>query len=446
MPQNEIKIPRIIIAGTHSGCGKTTVATGLMGALSARGLTVQPFKVGPDFIDPTHHTSICGRGSRNLDPYMMGKDEVVNTFIQASEGADIAVIEGVMGLHDGVEGTGESSTADVAQILSCPTILVCDVKGMSRSVHAMILGYTTYDPKVTFAGVIYNRGGSDHHREMIGSAERVQSLGWIPRRDELQVKSRHLGLAMAGEEEGLQKSGAIVEECCTIDRIIQAASSAPPLQKRYEDMSEREGQVQIGVAMDAAFCFYYAENFRKLRRAGADLIFFSPMTDHLPDVDALYLGGGYPELHAAALEKNSSRQEIRKAADAGLPIFGECGGLVYLSRSLRTVEGSYAGVGVIPGDAEMKNRFQALGYVDGTVAGDYPLFPQDLSFRGHEFHYSILHPDNDCRYAFTLKRGKGIMDGKDGIIEGNTIAGYTHVYFTERFAEAFVAMAEKNKT
>jgi cobyrinic acid a,c-diamide synthase len=446
MQHNQVHIPRIIIAGTHSGCGKTTVATGLMGALSARGLTVQPFKVGPDFIDPTHHTSICGRASRNLDPYMMGKDEVVNTFIQASEGADIAVIEGVMGLHDGVEGTEESSTADVAEILSCPVILVCDVKGMSRSVHAMILGYTSYDPKVTFAGVIYNRGGSDHHREMIRYAEQVTALGWIPRRDELQVKSRHLGLTMAGEEEGMQNSGAIVEECCDIDRIIQAASSAPSLQKRYDDEDEREGKIQIGVAMDAAFCFYYAENFRRLRRAGAELTFFSPMTDHLPDVEALYLGGGYPELHAAALEKNPCRQEIRRAADAGLPIFGECGGLVYLSRSLWTAEGTYAGVGMIPGDAEMKTRFQALGYVDGTVAIDCPLFPQGLSFRGHEFHYSILNPDNDCRYAFTLKRGKGIIDGQDGIIEANTIAGYTHIYFTDRFAEAFVGMAEKNKT
>ncbi len=439
-------IPRIIIAGTHSGCGKTTIATGLMGALVARGLVVQPFKVGPDFIDPTHHTEICWRSSRNLDPFMMGKDEVLRTFISASEGADIAVIEGVMGLHDGVDGTGESSTADVARILSCPVILTCDVKGMSRSVHAMILGYTTYDPAVSFAGVIYNRGGSDRHREMIGSDKMLQSLGWIPRRDELQVESRHLGLTMAGEGEGMQASRTIVEECCDIEGIIQAASAAPPLRQGIDDESEDEMHIRIGVAMDAAFCFYYAENFTKLRRAGADLAFFSPITDPLPDVDALYLGGGYPELHAAALERSPCRQQIQKAADNGLPIFGECGGLVYLSRSLKTEEGRFAGAGVIPGDAEMKSRFQALGYVDGAVTGDAALLPANLGFRGHEFHYSALYPDSGCRYAFTLKRGTGIIDGKDGIIEGNTIAGYTHVYFTRRFADAFVWMATRRQS
>lgn len=440
------QIPRIIIAGTHSGCGKTTIATGLMGALAARGLVVQPFKVGPDFIDPTHHTGICGRSSRNLDPFMMGKDEVLRTFISASEGADIAIIEGVMGLHDGVEGTAESSTADVARILSCPVILTCDVKGMSRSVHAMILGYTTYDPKVFFAGVIYNRGGSDHHREMIGTDRNLQSLGWIPRRDELQVKSRHLGLMMAGEGEGMQESRKIIEECCDIGRIIEAASAAPPLRTIFDDECECKPHIRIGVAMDAAFCFYYTENFTKLRRAGADLTFFSPITDPLPDVDALYLGGGYPELHAAALEKSPCRNDIRKAADNGLPIFGECGGLIYLSRSLKTAEGKYAGVGAIPGDTEMMNRFQALGYVDGIVTGDSSLLPANLGFRGHEFHYSALYPDSGCRYAFTLTRGKGIMDGKDGIVEGNITAGYTHIYFTRRFAEAFVAMATRRQS
>lgn len=440
------RIPRIIIAGTHSGCGKTTIATGLMGALAARGLVVQPFKVGPDFIDPTHHTEICGRSSRNLDPFMMGKDEVLRTFISASEGADIAVIEGVMGLHDGVDGTGESSTADVARILACPVILACDVKGMSRSVHAMILGYTTYDPAVSFAGVIYNQGGSDRHREMIGSAGKLQSLGWIPRRDELRVESRHLGLTMAGEGEGLLESRRIVEECCDIEGIIQAASAAPPLRQRIDDETDSEMRVRIGVAMDAAFCFYYTENFTKLRRAGAELTFFSSIADPLPDVDALYLGGGYPELHAAALERSPCRQQIQKAADNGLPIFGECGGLVYLSRSLKTEEGTFAGAGVIPGEAEMKRRFQALGYVDGAVTGDATILPANLGFRGHEFHYSALYPDSDCRYAFTLKRGKGIMDGKDGIIEGNTIAGYTHVYFTRRFADAFVWMATKRQS
>ncbi len=446
MPKREIRIPRIIIAGTHSGCGKTTIATGLMGALAARGLTVQPFKVGPDFIDPTHHTEICGRGSRNLDPFMMGRDEVLRTFVSASEGADIAVIEGVMGLFDGVDGTAESSTADVAKILSSPVILACDVKGMSRSVHALILGYTAYDPDVPFAGVIYNRGGSDRHRRMIGTDQDLQTLGWIPRRDDLQVKSRHLGLTMAGEGEGMRASRTVVEECCDLEEIIRAASAAPPLLQQVDDVSNANTRVRIGVAMDAAFCFYYAENLTKLRRAGADLTFFSPMTDPLPDVDALYLCGGYPELYAEALEKSPCRHQIRRAADNGLPIFGECGGLIYLSRSLQTHERTSAGVGAISADALMKSRFQALGYVDGTVTGDASRLPGSLNFRGHEFHYSAITPDTDCRYAFSLRRGKGIMDGKDGIIEGNTIAGYTHVYFTQQFADALLRFAGTNRS
>ena len=443
LSDNQIHIPRIVIAGTHSGCGKTTVATGLMGALTARGLKVQPFKVGPDFIDPTHHTAICGRSSRNLDPYMMGKDEVMRTFTSASEGADIAVIEGVMGLHDGIDGTGISSTADCAKILSSPIILVCDVKGMSRSVHALIMGYTGFDPAVTCSGVIYNRGGSERHRSMIRLEETIPSFGWIPRNDSLTVGSRHLGLAMAGEGEGMEKTSAVIEECCEIEGIIKAASAAPPLPMRREEGSSESGKVRIGVAMDQAFCFYYAENLTRLRRAGADLIFFSPMTNHLPDVDCLYLGGGYPELYAKALEESPCRQEIQKAAEGGLPIYGECGGLIYLSRSLSTDEGRYSLAGVVPADAEMKSRFQALGYIDGEVSHTSSSFTKGLSFRGHEFHYSTVYPDTDTRYAFTLKRGKGIMDQQDGIIAGETIAGYSHLYFTDRFAEELVAMATK---
>jgi len=446
LSDKKIHIPRIIIAGTHSGCGKTTVATGLMGALTARGLKVQPFKVGPDFIDPTHHTAICKRSSRNLDPFMMGKDEVMRTFVSASEGADIAVIEGVMGLHDGIDGTGISSTADCAKILSCPIILVCDVKGMSRSVHALIMGYTGFDPAVTCSGVIYNRGGSERHRSMIGLEETIPSFGWIPRNDTLTVGSRHLGLAMAGEGEGMAKSSAVIEKCCDIEGIIEAAATAPPLPMKKEEGSNEPERVRIGVAMDQAFCFYYAENLTRLRREGAELVFFSPMTDHLPSVDGLYLGGGYPELYAEALEESPCRKEIKKAADEGLPIYGECGGLIYLSRSLETDDRRYSFAGVVPADAEMMSRFVALGYIDGKVNHSSSPFSKGLSFRGHEFHYSTVYPDADIRYAFTLKRGKGILDQQDGIITGETIAGYSHVYFSDRFAKELVTMAEKYRS
>ena len=377
---------------------------------------------------------------------MMGKDEVMRTFVSASEGADIAVIEGVMGLHDGIDGTGISSTADCAKILSCPIILVCDVKGMSRSVHALIRGYTGFDPAVPCSGVIYNRGGSERHRSMIGLEETIPSFGWIHRSDILAVGSRHLGLAMAGEGDGLEKSSAVIEECCNINGIIEAAATAPPLPMKKEEGSNEPERVRIGVAMDQAFCFYYAENLTRLRREGAELVFFSPMTDHLPSVDGLYLGGGYPELYAEALEESPCRKEIKKAADEGLPIYGECGGLIYLSRSLETDDRRYSFAGVVPADAEMMSRFVALGYIDGKVNHSSSPFSKGLSFRGHEFHYSTVYPDADIRYAFTLKRGKGILDQQDGIITGETIAGYSHVYFSDRFAKELVTMAEKYRS
>ena len=228
-------IPRIVIAGTHSGCGKTTVASGIMAALTARGLAVQPFKVGPDFIDPSHHTQICGRASCNLDPFMMGEAGCLATFDRATQGADIAVIEGVMGIYDGLDGSDLASTAHVAKILKAPVILVVDTKGMSRSVHALIDGYRMFDPALSFAGVIFNRIGSPRHRQMMEGFSKLPSLGWIPRRDDLVVASRHLGLAMAHESCAFAESGKIMEEYCSIDAIIQAASGAEPLGACIQD-------------------------------------------------------------------------------------------------------------------------------------------------------------------------------------------------------------------
>ncbi|MDD3622085.1 MAG: cobyrinate a,c-diamide synthase, partial [Methanofollis sp.] len=219
-------IPAIVIAGTHSGCGKTTLASGIMAALQARGLEVQPFKVGPDFIDPSHHTAICGRPSRNLDPFMMGEDGVARTFLAASVGADIAVIEGVMGMYDGLEGGDLGSTAHVARILGAPVVLVADVGGMSRSAHALVRGYTTYDPAVRFAGVIFNRVGSPRHREMIEEELTVSALGWVPTKKEKAVSSRHLGLAMAGEA-SMAAFGEVCEAHCDLDALVASATSAP---------------------------------------------------------------------------------------------------------------------------------------------------------------------------------------------------------------------------
>ena len=432
-------IPRLLIAGTHSGCGKTTVASGLMAALTARGLRVQPFKTGPDFIDPSHHTKICGRVSRNLDPFMMGRKGVLRTFCGASDGADIAVIEGVMGLFDGVDGTDCASTAHVAKILRAPVILVADVKGMSRSVNALIQGFRMFDPGVRIAGVIANRIGSCRHRDMIEKEARESYLGWIPRKDDLKVPSRHLGLTMAHEDRSMEQFGGIVRDHCDLDGILHVAESAAPLCPEDSPSAPcREPSARIGVALDPAFCFYYQDNLDTLRACGADLVFFSPLSGHLPDVDGVYLGGGYPELYLPELSASGCRTDITRAAGCGMPVLGECGGLMYLTGSI-TAEKTYQFCGALPATAEMTGSVQALGYVKGKAVSGWPCIPAGEQIRGHEFHYSRVIPERDARFSITLRRGKGICDNQDGIVEHCTIGTYTHAYFSRTFAEAFVS-------
>jgi len=438
-----IPLPRIVIAGTHSGCGKTTVAGGIMAALTARGLKVQPFKVGPDFIDPSHHTKICGRISRNLDPFMMGDEGCTDTFIRATGGADIAVIEGVMGIYDGVDGSDLASTAHVARILQAPAVLVVDARGMSRSVHALIDGYRRYDPTLVFAGVIFNRMGSPRHRSMIEPSLKIPAFGYIPRKDDLVIESRHLGLKMAHEAKNTGAFGKIIEESCDLDALVAAARQAPPLEKRIP-AGERTQQAggKVGVALDEAFCFYYQDNLELLSRTGAKPVFFSPLRDRLPDVDAVYLGGGYPELHLAELESSPCTGDLRYAAEQGMPIYAECGGLMYLTREIHAGK-TYRMCGVLPSAAEMTGRIQALGYVRGTGTGELSYMPSSLGISGHEFHYSRLDPDTDARYAIQLSRGKGIVAGKDGLVSANALGCYTHAYFTPAFAVNFVKAARE---
>ena len=434
-------IPRIVVAGTHSGCGKTTIASGLMAALTARGFAVQPFKVGPDFIDPTHHSVICGRTSRNLDPFMMGDEGVRETFLSATAGAGIAVIEGAMGLYDGLEGSDTASTAHVAKILDAPIILVVDAGGASRSVHAMVQGYATFDPAVRVAGVIFNRVGSPRHRAMIEVTESIPACGWVLRRDDLAVRSRHLGLEMASEDDAMTRFGAVVEETCDVAEIVDLAKSAPPLPAPPGPPDRSEAHVRIGIANDAAFCFYYADNLDRLVQAGAELVSFSPMTDRLPDVDALYIGGGYPELHAGALAASRCREDVQRAADDGMPVFAECGGLIYLSERLMTADGDYPMAGVLPASAVMADRIQALGYVEARVVGVTAVLAPGTSFRGQEYHYSRLESSFDAKFALELLRGRGIEGGRDGLTAQSTVGQYTHAYFTAGFAERLVQAA-----
>ena len=442
-----MSIPRVVIAGTWSGCGKTTVASGIMGALAARGLSVQPFKVGPDFIDPSHHTRICHRKSRNLDPFMMGEEGVKETFGRACTGADIAVIEGVMGLYDGLDGSDMASTAHVSRILDAPVILVVDVQGMSRSANAIIRGYREFDSRISIAGAIFNHVGSPRHRAMIEESLGIPAFGWIPRRQDIAVKSRHLGLFMGDESGEMDGAARIVEEFCDLEKILATAGwkktggvlhtgSANPADSRHEY------RARIGIALDPAFCFYYEDNFDRLREQGAELVFFSPLSGECPDADAFYFGGGYPELHLKELERSPFTQSLKKQIDRGLPVYAECGGLMYLSRGI-TADTSYRMTGILPADAEMTQKIQALGYVSGTSIPGSPAFSSGSVITGHEFHYSRILPDRDAKFAFRLSRGKGIENNLDGMYVENVIGAYTHRYFSEDFARSFVDAAAR---
>jgi cobyrinic acid a,c-diamide synthase len=431
-------IPAIIIAGTHSGCGKTTISGALMAALVKRGFTVQPFKVGPDFIDPTHHTAICGRYSRNLDPFMMGEEGVIDTFVRACRGADIAVIEGVMGLYDGLEGEDTGSTAHVSKILGCPVVLVADTKGSSRSINAVVKGFESFDRNVNISGVIYNRIGSERHRKMIECSMVKKAYGWIPFEKGKTIESRHLGIQMAYETSSISEFGDVLEDNCDIDAIIEDAKS-----NFSRDCTERENEtcdhkIRIGVAYDRAFNFYYSDNFDLLRRNGAELIFFSPISERLPEVDALYFGGGYPELFGEELERSKCREDVKKAADSGMPVYAECGGLTYLTDRIEIDNKKSKMCALIPAETVKMDRFQALGYIEAECTVEGCLIPKKTCYRGHEFHYTKLTGLGDVKYALRLKRGKGIEDGKDGIYSNNILAGYTHAYFTDKFAKALI--------
>ncbi|MDM7935352.1 MAG: cobyrinate a,c-diamide synthase [Methanothrix sp.] len=428
-------IPAFVIAGTHSGVGKTTITLGLMAALRARGLVVQPFKVGPDFIDPSHHTAICGRPSRNLDPFMMGLDGVRRSFCRAIPGADVAVVEGVMGLYDGMDGSEVGSTAQVAKALEMPVLLVIDVHGMSRSAAAIEKGFVGFDPGVRIAGTILNRVGSPRHLAMLEDCMRLPILGALPRERDLEMKSRHLGLVMGFERDhDIQALAGLLEEHSSIDRILQLRSPCSPI---VEDAAA-ERSVRIGIARDEAFCFYYQENLQDLERAGAELVPFSPMREDLPEVDGLYIGGGYPELHASELEAGAARYQIKRASEDGMPIYGECGGLIYLGERIESDGRSHRMVGALPGATVMRGRLQALGYVEAWVVGENPLAEVGRTVRGHEFHYSSFDCGADARFAYRLSRGRGIDGGRDGIVEHETLGGYLHAHFYSCASERFV--------
>ncbi|SRR5579875_165200 len=420
-----------LIAGTHSGVGKTTVTLGLIGALLRRGLAVQPFKVGPDFIDPLHHTQVAGRGSRNLDGWMLDADTNRARFARALAGADVALIEGVMGLFDGSEGGSErGSSAQMAKLLGVPVVLVLDASAMARSAAALIHGFQTFDAELDIAGVILNRVGSESHARMIAEAvgERAQILGAIPQSAQARVPERHLGLHLPHETSAdhREQLASLVEEHVDIAALLAAARIARPAAPARG--SRAPAGVRIAIAHDEAFCFYYPDNLELLSDCGAELIEYSPLRDPFPaDVDGLYIGGGYPELHAAQLAANSPAIEgLRELCRRGGALYAECGGLMYLGKTL-TVEGrSHALAGVLA----LSTRFPAklnIGYAEVATTGG--LFGAGVHARGHVYHHSELTcAPAGLERCFVVRSARGVST-REGYAQGNTLASYIHLDF-----------------
>ena len=445
-------VPRLIVAGERSGVGKSTITVGLLMALKERGMVPQPFKVGPDFLDPMHHSFLMDRASRNLDTWMF-PDSVEEILLRSSIGSDISIIEGVMGLYDGHDGISEEgSTAHLAKMTGTPVILIVDAYGSARSAGAVALGFQAYDPGVDIAGVIFNNvAGRGHLRMLEDSLKGIESLGGLPKDDSMSLESRHLGLIPASEDpdtERYLRIGRFIADHLDVDRIIEMARSASPVDRVPIEREPFSGdRTRIGVAMDKAFNFYYEHNLDLLRWNGADLVPFSPMIDPLPDVDGLYFGGGYPELFIEELENNHrSREMIRKLSNEGMPIYAECGGMMYLCREIMDLDGNRRRMaGVFDATVEMSPRLEALGYVDVEVIRDTPLSAVGGRTRGHVFHYSRVVESAEEEYSYRLSGSKGIDGERDGFIASNTLSSYTHLHFAAcpEFAAHFVEESRK---
>ena len=452
---SNLKIPRIVVGGTHSGVGKTSVAVGIMGALARKGRRVQGFKIGPDFLDTSFHTAVTGRPSRNLDSWMIPRKKIPSIFTSGCEGADVAIIEGVMGVFDGVDGKSEAaSTSEVAKMLKAPVILVIDAYGLAGSAAALVLGYKGLDPEMQLSGVILNRVAGNAHAEMCRDAikrhSKVPVLGAIPVNRDIVLPERHLGLVPATEIENRKVLDRIidhVESHVDLDRIEGLARSAAQLpvpkkpKMRYE--MDRDETV-IAVAKDRAFNFYYQENLDRLVEAGARLESFSPLEDKMipENASGLYIGGGYPEVYASGLAANHPMLDsVAEYAEDGMPIYAECGGLMYLTKSIQDLDGvEHRTVGLLDAKTSMVKKL-TLSYTLAKATKPNILIPTGDLVRGHEFHFSALKDvPRDAQFAYELKRGVGIGDGRDGWTCYSTLASYMHTSFAsdERMAERFV--------
>ncbi len=439
--------PRVIIAGTHSGCGKTTIAMGLIRSLSRRGLRVAPYKTGPDYIDPGFHTLAAGSKCRNLDTMMLERDVVLEFFEREAVSSDISVIEGVMGLYDGAGALDErGSAAHLSRMTGTPVILVIDARAMAGSAGAIALGFKMFDPDLNLAAVVVNRVGSERHfnmlKESIEDKTGISVIGYLPKNSDLTIPERHLGLIPAWEKDKtisvIDKLADSVEKNIDLDLVISIAKRAEPfpIYKRsvflLSSNHNYDRRPVVAVAWDNAFCFYYDDNLDMLKHYGAEIVFFSPLEDNsLPeDISAIYFGGGYPELFAEKLSQNRDlMEEIRNYSLDGMPILGECGGFMYLCGELKDMDGkTYPMSGIFPGRTVMDKKLRSLGYCSSINLEDNFLGTCRTVIQGHMFHWAYLEdvPDGE-NYPFTIKKGEKDVDG--GLRRSNTIGSWVHFHF-----------------
>ena len=428
---------RIILAGTGSAVGKTTIATGIMKALSER-YNVQPFKVGPDYIDPSYHTLATGNTSRNLDSFFMKEGQIRDSYLKGMEGKDVAVIEGVRGLYEGIDSINDiGSTASVAKALNAPVILIINSRSLVKSAAALVLGFKSLDPEINIAGVILNKVKNNAHYEKtkrsIEEITNTEVIGGIVRDNNISIEQRHLGLVPARERENSLKFIDIwsetIRESIDLDRLVEIAKEAPKISSELVPIWNKLNKqpVKIGVAYDEVFNFYYKENIESLEVNNAKIEYFSPRNDEdLPDVDSLYIGGGYPELFSKELGKNRTMiNQIKKFHDESRPIFAECGGLMYLMNSIHDDKV----VNIYPYRAVLTDRVQALKYTIAEVKEDNIISKKGEVFHGHEFHYSkVIVDELKNPMAFKITRGKGSFNSMDGFMEKNTLASYVHTH------------------
>ena len=443
---SELRIPRIMIAAPASGSGKTLFTCALLRLLERKGIRAAAFKCGPDFIDPMFHKKVLGTPSRNLDLCMAGEEGVRRSFAAGCAGAEIAVIEGVMGYFDGTGASGmEGSSYELATVLQTPVLLTADVRGMSRSAAAMIKGFTDYGEQKMICGAFLNRTSAVTAERIEGWLAKeagIPVLGFFPADDELRLESRHLGLVEPEEIPDLQQkidhAADILEVTLNLEALFMAAGGAPALQVETGNPEEREGSsVTVAVAQDEAFSFYYEDNLELLQELGAKIVYFSPLHDReLPEADGLLIGGGYPELKAGELAANTGiLASIRRAADSGMPILAECGGFQYLQEELVDKEGTaHRMCGVLKGSSRMTDRLVRFGYVE--VSGEGLYFGTGRTIRGHEFHYSDSTENGSACKA--VKPGGKSWDCM--VVQGRIAAGYPHLYYRScpAFAESFV--------